>query len=288
VTAHAYAAHREARRANLDERLRRGPYRVPPGRRTSLEQEDGSQRPRGIPAVEDTIGQRAVVMRLGAIDEQDFWACAHGFRPGRSPHQARQEWREPCMAGDSGGSVDADVRACFDSVEQALVRERRRHRVAAGTSLGRIGKGRTAGVVEGATLRSAARGSPQGGVRSPLLAEVVLHYVLDEGCEREVRPRMQGRCWLCRVADDCVVGGEREDAARRILVVLPTRCARFGLTMHPPTTRLVACRQPGRTRDPALGTAHSRFAASPMTGRTRGGETGGSSGARPSNVGAGP
>jgi group II intron reverse transcriptase/maturase len=249
VTAQAYAEHLAANLANLYERLRRGQYRAPPVRRTYLDKEDGSQRPIGIPACEDKIVQRAVVMLLGAIYEQDFWDSSYGFRQGRSPHQALQELREQCMAGAIGWIVDADVSAFCDSLEHDLVRERLRQRVADGTILGLIGKWLTAGVVEGETLSYPERGSPQGGVVSPMLANVVLHYVLDEWFEREVKPRMKGRCFLLRFADDFVIGCEREDDARRIMAVLPKRFARFGLTIHPQKTRLVAFRKPGRTAE---------------------------------------
>jgi group II intron reverse transcriptase/maturase len=151
------------------------------------------------------------------------------------------------MAGDIGWIVDADVSAFFDSLEHDLVRARLRQRVADGTILGLIGKWLTAGVVEGETLSYPERGSPQGGVVSPRLANVVGHYVLDEWFEREVKPRMKGRCFLLRCADDFVIGCERDDDARRLRAVLPKRFARFGLTIHPQKTRLVACRKPGRT-----------------------------------------
>ncbi len=247
MTAQASAAPLEANLANVSERLRRGPSRAPPVRRPSLEKEDGSQRPSGLPAFEDKLVQRAVGMRLGALDAPDCWEGSHGFRPGRSPHQALQEWREQGMEGDIGWLVDADVSACFDRLEHDLVRARLRHRVADGTILGLLGQWLTAGVVEGATRRDPARGSPQGGVVSPLLATVVLHSVLDAWCEREVRPRMKGRGCLRRWADDCVIGCEGEEDARRLMGVLPQRCARFGRTIHPQKTRLVAFRKPGRT-----------------------------------------
>jgi group II intron reverse transcriptase/maturase len=259
VTAHAYAEHLEANLANLYERLRRGQYRAPPVRRAYLNKEDGGQRPIGIPAFEDKMVQRAVVMLLGAIYEQDFWDGSYGFRQGRSPHQALQELREQCMAGDIGWIVDADVSAFFDSLDHDLVRERLRQRVADGTILGLIGKWLTAGVVEGETLSYPERGSPQGGVVSPMLANVVLHYVLDEWFEREVKPRMKGRCFLLRVADDFVIGCEREDDARRIMAVLPKRFARFGLTIHPQKTRLEAFRKPGRTVESGHGNGTFEF-----------------------------
>jgi RNA-directed DNA polymerase len=259
VTAQEYAEHLEANLANLYERLRRGRYRAPPVRRTYLDKEDGGQRPIGIPAFEDKLVQRAVVMLLGAIYEQDFCDCSHGFREGHSPHQALHELREQCMERDIGWIVDADVSAFFDSLDHDLLRERLQQRIADGRIIGLIGKWLKAGVVEGDTLSYPERGSPQGGVVSPMLANIFLHEVLDAWFEREVKPRMKGRCFLIRFADDFVIGCERENDARRIMAVLPKRFARFGLTIHPQKTRLVAFRKPDRSTESDAGNGTFEF-----------------------------
>jgi RNA-directed DNA polymerase len=211
--------------------------------------EDGSQRPIGMPAFEDKVVQRAVVMLLGAIDEQDVHECSYGCREGRSPHQALHVLRERCMNEHLGWSIDADVRAFFDSLDQDLLCEVLRQRVNDGAILRLIRKWLRAGVLEGEPLSYPERGSPQGGVVSPLLANTVLDHVLDDWFEREVKPRMKGRCVLSRFADDWVIGGEREDDARRILVVLPQRFARFQLTIHPQKTRLVRFQPPRHEGD---------------------------------------
>jgi RNA-directed DNA polymerase len=259
VTAQEYAEHLEANLANLNERLRSGRYRAPPVRRTYLDKEDGSQRPIGIPAFEDKLVQRAVVMLLGAIYEQDFCDCSHGFREGHSPHQALHELREQCMDLDIGWIVDADVSAFFDSLDHDLLRKRLQQRIADGRIIGLIGKWLKAGVVEGDTLSYPERGSPQGGVVSPMLANIFLHEVLDAWFEREVKPRMKGRCFLIRFADDFVIGCEREDDARRIMTVLPKRFTRFGLTIHPQKTRLVNFRKPARRGEAGIGNGTFEF-----------------------------
>jgi RNA-directed DNA polymerase len=259
VTAQEYAEHLDANLANLHERLRSGRYRAPPVRRTYLDKEDGSQRPIGIPAFEDKLVQRAVVMLLGAIYEQDFCACSHGFREGHSPHQALHELREQCMDLDIGWIVDADVSAFFDSLDHDLLRKRLQQRIADGRIIGLIGKWLKAGVVEGDTLSYPERGSPQGGVVSPMLANIFLHEVLDAWFEREVKPRMKGRCFLIRFADDFVIGCEREDDARRIMAVLPKRFTRFGLTIHPQKTRLVDFRKPARRGEAGIGNGTFEF-----------------------------
>jgi group II intron reverse transcriptase/maturase len=248
VTASEDAANLEANLTDVHARLRNGRYDAPPVKRTYVPKEDGSQRPIGRPAFEDKIVQRAVAMLLGPIDEPDLHACSYGFREGRSPHQALHVWRERCMHEHIGWIVDADVSACFDSLDHDLLCEVLTQRVQDGAILRLIRKWLKAGVLDGDTLSDPERGSPQGGVRSPLLANVFLDHVLDAWVEREVTPRMRGRGFLRRLADDCVLGCEREDDARRILAVLPKRFARFQLTIHPHKTRLVEC-QPPRQQD---------------------------------------
>jgi RNA-directed DNA polymerase len=245
VTAAEYAANLEANLTDLHARLRNGRYYAPPVKRTYVPKADGSQRPIGMPTFEDKIVQRAVAMLVGAIYEQDFHACSYGFREGRSPHQALQVLRERCMHERIGWIVDADVSAFFDSLDHALLCEVLTQRVHDGAILRLIRKWLKAGVLDGETLSYPERGSPQGGVISPLLANIFLDHVLDDWFEREVKPRMKGGCFLIRFADDFVIGCEREDDARRILAVLPRRFARFHLTIHPQKTRLVRFQPPG-------------------------------------------
>jgi hypothetical protein len=133
-------------------------------------------------------------------------------------------------------------------LDHDLLCEVLRQRVNDGAILRLIRKWLRAGVLEGETLSYPERGSPQGGVVSPMLANTFLDHVLDDWFEQEVKPRMKGRCFLLRFADDFVIGCEREDDARRILVVLPKRFARFQLTIHPQKTRLVRF-QPPRQED---------------------------------------
>lgn len=246
VTAKAYAADLEANLADLHKRLREGRYQASPVRRAYVPKEDGSQRPLGIPVIEDKIAQRAVTMILEAIYEQDFMDYSYGFRPGRGPHQALHTLREQCMGKRIGWIVDADVSAYFDSIDRGQLQEIIRLRVNDGGLMRLIGKWLRAGVLEGDELSYPETGTPQGGVISPILGNIFLHHVLDEWFEREVRPRMKGACFLIRFADDFVIGCEREEDARRIMEVLPKRFARFRLTIHPQKTRLVNFQPPGK------------------------------------------
>ena len=249
VTAKEYAEHLDENLCDLHERLRSGRSQAPPGERVWLEKDDGGQRPIGKPTFEDKLVQRAVAMLLEAIDEQDCCDSSYGFRPGRSPHDALHEIRERCMNEGIGWIVEADVRGYFDSIDGTRLREVLRKRVNDGRIMRLIGQWRRAGVMEDGVLTQPETGVPQGGVGSPVRANIFLHHVLDEWCEREVRPRMQGRCFLIRFADDFVIGCEREADARRIMDVLPTRFARFGLRIHPTKTALRAFRKPEAHKD---------------------------------------
>ena len=244
VTAQTYAEHLDENLRDLHERLRSGRYQAAPVERVWIEKDDGGQRPIGKPAFEDKIVQRAVAMLLEAVYEQDFYDGSYGFRPGRSPHEALHELRQRCMTEGIGWIVDADVSGYFDSIDRTRLREVLRKRINDGSILRLIGKWLRAGVMEQGALTHPETGVVQGGVISPVLANVFLHHVLDAWFEGEVRPRMQGRCFLLRFADDFVIGCELEADARKIMTVLPKRFARFGLTIHPTKTALIAFRKP--------------------------------------------
>ena len=259
VTAAMYAEHLEANLTDLHARLQSGRYTAPPVKRTWLDKADGSQRPIGMPAFEDKIVQRAVTMLLGAVYEEDFHDFSHGFREGHSPHQALQELREQCMNGHISWIVDADVSGFFDSLDHDLLRDIMRRRVKDGKIIRLIGKWLKAGVIEGDALTYPDQGTPQGGVCSPMLANIFLHHVLDAWFVHEVEPRMKGRCFLLRFADDFIIGCEREDDARRIMAVLPKRFARFGLTIHPTKTGLVSFRKPASHAEADTGNGTFEF-----------------------------
>ena len=244
VTARSYAAHLDENLRDLPERLRRGRSQAAPVERVWIEKDAGGQRPIGQPAFEDKMVQRAVAMLLEAISEHDFYDGSYGFRQGRSPHEALQELRQRCMTEGRGWIVDADVSGDFDSIDRTRWREVLCQRVNDGRVLRLIGKWLRAGVLEHGALTYPETGVVQGGVIAPVLANVFLPHVLDAWFEGEVQPRMQGRCFLMRCADDCVIGCEQEGDARKMMAVLPKRFARFGVTMHPTKTALMAFRKP--------------------------------------------
>lgn len=244
VTAKEYAENLDANLAALHERMRSGQYKAPPVKRVWLEKPDGGRRPIGVPAFEDKIVQRAVAMLLETIYETMFHEFSYGFRRGRKPHDALEELRQKCIDTNTSTIIDADVSGFFDAIDHNHLRAFLNERINDGAILRFIGKWLNAGVLDEGVTFHPETGSPQGGVISPLLANVFLHYVLDEWFVREVQPRMRGRVFIIRFADDFIIGCEHETDATRIMAVLPKRFERFGLTIHPEKSHMVAFARP--------------------------------------------
>lgn len=247
--ANAYAKDLEGNLRSLVDRAKAGTYRAPPVKRVHIPKGDGSQtRPIGIPTFEDKVLQRAAAMALEAVYEQDFLNCSYGFRPKRSAHGALREIFEQTMAMGGGWVLEIDFRKFFDTLDHGCLRELLGHRIRDGVLLQLIGKWLNAGVLEGGELSYPEAGSPQGGVVSPLLANVYLHEVLDVWFAREVQPRLKGRAFMVRYADDVIMVFSQEEDARRVYDVLPKRFGKYGLTLHPDKTRLVDFRRPRLAR----------------------------------------
>jgi group II intron reverse transcriptase/maturase len=248
-TAEEFASNLERNLQALLARAKDGTYRAPPVRRVHIPKGNGETRPIGIPTFEDKVLQRAVAMVLEAVYEQSFLDCSYGFRPKRSAHQALEVLRETLMTMKGGWVLEVDIRKFFDTLDHRHVQEILRQRICDGVIVRLIGKWLNAGVQEDGALSYPEAGTPQGGVISPILANIYLHTVLDEWFEREIKSRLQGQATLVRYADDVVIVLTHEADARRVLEVLPKRLGRFGLELHPDKTRLVEFGRPQRRDD---------------------------------------
>jgi RNA-directed DNA polymerase len=253
-TAAEYAANLEDNLQSLLDRFKSGSYRAPAVRRVHIPKGDGRKtRPIGIPTFEDKVLQRAVTMVLTAIYEQDFMDGSYGFRPGRSAHDALQALRGELMSMSGGWVLEVDVVSFFDTLDHQHLRRFLDRRVTDGVIRRVVHKWLHAGILDSGQLSYPESGSPQGGVVSPILANIYLHEVVDVWFEREVKPRLFGRCRLIRYADDLVMVFEQERDARRVMDVLPKRFGKYGLSLHPEKTRLVCFERPrgsgGKTRN---------------------------------------
>jgi group II intron reverse transcriptase/maturase len=241
MTAAEYEQNLEANLQSLLDRAKSGTYRAPPVKRVHIPKGGSTTetRPIGIPTLEDKVLQRAVVMLLEPIYEQDFLDCSHGFRPGRSAHQALDSFRAQLMRCRGGYVLEVDIRKFFDHLDHRHLRTFLQLRVRDGVLLRLIGKWLKAGVMEDGRVSYPDSGSPQGGVISPLLSNIFLHYVLDVWFDREVKGRLRHRAFLVRYADDFVIGFRDHHDARRVMEVIGKRLAKYGLTIHPTKTRLI-------------------------------------------------
>ncbi len=239
MTWQEYEAGLELRLEALHDRIHRGAYRPQPARRTYIPKADGRQRPLAIAAVEDKIVQGAAVMVLNAIYEEDFLGFSYGFRPGRGTHDALDALVVAINTRKVNYILDADIRSFFDSVSRDWLVRFVEHRIGDQRIVRLIRKWLKAGILEDGTVTVSDRGTGQGSVISPLLANVYLHYVLDLWAERWRRHEATGDMIIVRYADDVVVGFEHEADASRFLEAMRTRFEAFALSLHPDKTRLI-------------------------------------------------
>ena len=244
--------------AELVKRLRENRYRASDIRRGWIPKPDGRQRPLGISVLEDRIVQRGVAKILSAIYERDFLDVSYGYREGKSGHDALKTLELSIMKGGVNYLIEVDIKGYFDHVDHKWLMRMMKERIVDRTILRLIGKWLKAGVMEeGERIRNEV-GVPQGGVISPLLANIYLHYVLDLWIMRKVKRELAGRIYLIRYADDFVIGCTDREDAQKVWGMLPDRLKQFGLELSPEKSRLMEfgrkAYQDGKKEGSRLGT----------------------------------
>ena len=224
---------------DLHARIHRGAYRALPSRRVYIPKPDGRQRPIAIAALEDKIVQRATVAVLNAIYEECFLGFSYGFRPGRGTHDALDALSVGIDSTQVNWILDADIRSFFDEISQEWLVRFLEHRIGDQRIIRLIQKWLKVGILEDGIVTVSDRGTGQGSVISPLLANIYLHYALDLWAERWRRREATGDMIIVRYADDFIVGFQHEVDARRFLDEMRARLQEFALSLHPDKTRLI-------------------------------------------------
>jgi group II intron reverse transcriptase/maturase len=239
VTWQDYEADLERKLTDLHDRVHRGAYRAQPSRRRYIPKPDGRQRPLAVAALEDKIVQRATLAVLNAIYEEDFLGVSYGFRPHRGQHDALDALSAGIISTKVNWILDADIRSFFDAVNQEWLIRFLEHRIGDPRIVRLIRKWLKAGILEDEVVSVSDKGTGQGAVISPLLANVYLHYAFDLWAERWRRREARGDMIIVRYADDLVVGFEHEADARCFWDAMRARLEEFSLSLHPEKTRLI-------------------------------------------------
>lgn len=227
----------DARLLDLQDRIHRGSYHPQPVRRVHIPKGKGT-RPLGIPTLEDKVVQQATRMVLEPIYEREFMGFSYGYRPGRSPHKALTAVAE-AIRRKTSWVLDADIRSFFDTIDHEWMKQFIEHRIGDKRMVRLLMKWLHAGVMEDGELHEVEAGTPQGGIISPLLANLYLHHVLDLWANQWRKRHARGEVYIVRYADDLVMGFQYEQDARAMREALATRFAKFGLELHPDKTRVI-------------------------------------------------
>jgi len=230
----------------LHQKLVNQTYEPQPVRRQQIPKGKGKFRSLGIPAMEDKIAAKAVQLLLEQIYEQDFSSSSYGFRPGRSCHDALRDLRQGLLRMGVSHVIDCDISAFFDNIQHKQLLAIVKKRVKDGAILRLIKLWLKAGIMDGRELVFPTKGSPQGSVISPLLANIYLHEILDQWIEHDVSQNCRGQVLLIRYADDFIIGCSHPADVARLQSILPGRFAKYGLTIHPEKTQVVGFKRPPR------------------------------------------
>lgn len=235
-----YGENLEENLRGLVARLRAKQYRPLPARRVYIPKDEYTERPLGIPVQEDKVVGKGLSRILEAIYEQDFLDCSHGFRPKRGCHSALKAVDSILLRNPINHVIEADIKGFFDAVSHKRLMEMLGRRIGDASLLRIIGRFLIAGYKDGELLVESEKGTPQGGTLSPMLANIFLHYVLDEWFEKDIKPQVKGQCHLVRYCDDFIILVQYKDEAHRILDLLRGRFAQYELELHAEKTNVMS------------------------------------------------
>jgi group II intron reverse transcriptase/maturase len=235
----SYKQKSASRLPELLSEFKSGRYKAPAIRRVLIPKGKNGKRPLGIPTIEDKIVQESVRRILNPIYEEEFKGFSYGFRRGYSTHQAINYMFKEISFKNLHYIIDADIKGYFDNISHEFLREFLDCRVRDGVIRKMIDKWLKAGILEDKTIRYPEKGTPQGGLISPLLSNIYLHYVLDIWFTEQIQPLLSGRSFIVRYADDFVLGFENLHEAERVMKVLPKRFGKYKLELHPEKTKIV-------------------------------------------------
>lgn len=259
VTLEEYESNLDENLQELVGRMKRQAYKPQPVRRTYTPKANGQQRPLGIPAIEDKIVQKGMTRILEAIYEADFLECSYGFRAGRGCHQALKSLDKIIMTKPINHIIDADIKGFFDHVDHDGMRKFLEHRISDPNFIRLASRFLRNGYMENGRVHDVEEGTPQGGNISPMLANIYLHYVLDQWVEKEVKAKCKGVVEMVRYADDFVICVEHENEAAEILDVLRKRLAKFGLELAEDKTRCIEFGRKAKQKAEAKGVKPATF-----------------------------
>ena len=234
-----YDQDRKDRIPQLLTAFKSGSYKAPNIRRVYISKEDGTQRPLGLPTMEDKLLQTAVSKVLTPVYEQLFYDGSYGFRPGKSQHQALEELFKEVSFKRKRYIIDADIKNYFGSINHTRLREVLDLKIKDGVIRKMIDKWLKAGIQEESQVLYPTEGTPQGGTISPLLSNIFLHYVLDDWFIKQIQPLLKRESFLIRYADDFLMGFTNEEDAKRVMEVLGKRFEKYGIILHPEKTKLI-------------------------------------------------